>query len=406
MNSRPSSHIGSHIVVVGAGPVGLAFALGAQRLRGCHVTLIERQTLALARLSEDKLPLSAAQLDTRVYALSPGSRKFLESLGVWQRIPAERITDVGAMQVWGDDEAASPQIKFEENTAIAHIVEHSELMYALINALHAGNNIRVIDNMNVASLASISAAATTRKITLSSGEELSADLVVGADGARSLIRDFAGITAKTFDYKSDGIVANFKAEHPHGNIARQWFHGDSILAYLPLPNQHISIVWSVTKTRADELLALNADAFAGAVAAAGGYALGSLTCVSATARVSLHRLLAHDWVQPGLALIGDAAHAIHPMAGQGANLGFADAHALIDALQNRSALSAIGDMRVLRQYERARREDAATMGAVTHGLRDLYLSETALAKRVRNQGLNVLNRLPMVKSLMMGHAMK
>jgi 2-polyprenylphenol 6-hydroxylase len=391
------------IVIVGAGPVGLAFALGAAKLRNVEITLIERQTLALVRLFDGD-PLSAPeQFDTRVYALSPGSKKFLESLGVWQKIAVERITDVDAMQVWGDDSASDSEIRFEENDAIAHIVEHAALMNALIDSLQTLDNIRVVTNTSVSAISDLP---TPRQLTLSDGTEISADLVVGADGARSVVRELAGITAKKFDYESDGIVANFLAEKSHGNVARQWFLGNSVLAYLPLPNQQISIVWSVTKTHADELLALSAEAFASAVAEAGQHALGKLTPASKVARVSLQKLMARDWVQPGLALIGDAAHAIHPMAGQGANLGFADARALLEALENRSALSAIGDMRVLRGYERARREDAASMGAVTHGLRALYLSDAAAAKRVRNQGLNVLNRMPLVKALVMNHAMK
>jgi 2-polyprenylphenol 6-hydroxylase len=385
----------SKIVIVGAGPVGLAFALGAAKLRNVEITLIERQTLTLALLSE--------HFDTRVYALSPGSKKFLESIGAWQKIPVERITDVNAMQVWGDDLASESEIRFEENVAVAHIVEHAALMNALIDSLQTRDSIRVVTNTSVSAISDLQA---PRQLTLSDGTEMIADLIVGADGARSVVRELFGIKAKKFDYESDGIVANFLVEKPHGGVARQWFLGNSVLAYLPLPNQQISIVWSVTKTHADELLVLSAEAFASAVAEAGKRVLGTLTSASKVSRVGLQKLAAHDWVQPGLALIGDAAHAIHPMAGQGANLGFADARALLDALQNRSALSAVGDMRVLRGYARARREDAASMGAVTHGLRALYLSDAATAKRVRNQGMNVLNRMPLVKALVMNHAMK
>jgi len=412
----------SKIVVVGAGPVGLAFALGAATLRNAEVTLIERNTLApalaLARLSDDICLLKAAEYDTRVYALSPGSKTFLTQLGVWQRLPAARVTDVDAMQVWGDDVARESQIKFTENEPVAYIVEHAALMTALVNALiesvETHENIRVMTGTSITSITSFdtfSGSGARRKISLSDESDITANLIVGADGARSLVRELAGISAKKFDYESDGVVANFRAEKAHNNIARQWFLGDgiggkSVLAYLPLPNQQISIVWSMSKRHADELVSRDAGTFAAAVSQATNYALGKLTPASEVVRVGLQKLTATQWVRPGLALIGDAAHAIHPMAGQGANLGFADARELLSALHNRCALSAIGDLRVLRSYERARREDAASMGAVTHGLRALYLSDAMIAKRVRNQGLNVLNQMAVVKELVMNRAMK
>jgi 2-polyprenylphenol 6-hydroxylase len=401
----------SKIVVGGAGPVGLAFALGAATLRDAEITLVERQTLALARLSNGNCPPKSEKYDARVYALSPGSKTFLTALGVWQRLPAARVTDVAAMQVWGDDIERESQIKFEENQAVAHIVEHAALMNALIESLGTHENIRVMADTAITSINTVSNPAARRKITLSDKSEIAADLVIGADGARSLVRELAGISAKKFDYESDGVVANFQTEKPHASVARQWFlddtvGGKSVLAYLPLPNQQISIVWSMTKRHSDELVSQGAETFAEAVAQATNYALGKLTPASEVARIGLQKLTATEWVRPGLALIGDAAHAIHPMAGQGANLGFADARELLNTLQNRSALSAMGDLRVLRTYERARREDAASMGAVTHGLRALYLSDTAVAKRVRNQGLNVLNQIPVVKALFMNHAMK
>lgn len=398
-------------MVVGAGPVGIAFALGAANLRNAEITLVERQTLALARRFEDNCLAKAAEYDARVYALSPGSKTFLTRLGVWQRLPAARVTDVDAMQVWGDDVEGGNHVRFEEGQPVAHIVEHAALMTALIESLDTRENIQVMAGTSITSVDTVSNSTARRKITLSDQSDIAADLVIGADGARSLVRELAGIPAKKFDYESDGVVANFQTEKPHASVARQWFlddsvGGKSVLAYLPLPNQQISIVWSMSKRHADTLLSLDIEAFAATVAAAANHALGKLTPASEVARIGLQKLTANNWVQPGLALIGDAAHAIHPMAGQGANLGFADARELLAALENRSPLSALGDLRVLRTYERARREDAASMGVVTHGLRALYLSDAAIAKRVRNQGLNVLNRMPVVKALFMNHAMK
>lgn len=393
----------SKIVVVGAGPVGLAFALGAATLRNAEVTLVEKQTLAPARLSKG--------FDARVYALSYGSKAFLSSLGVWQKIPAARITDVNAMQVHGDDAVSGSQISFEANKPVAHIVEHTALMNALIESLAARDNIQVMTGALVKSIGTVSNSLTRRQIVFSDNTEMVADLLVGADGARSQIRELAGITVTTVDYESDGVVANFATEKSHDGIARQWFfsggaEGKSVLAYLPLPNQQISIVFSMSKRHASELLSQGIEAFTAAVGNAGENILGTLTPTSEVARIGLHRITARNWINPGLALIGDAAHAIHPMAGQGANLGFADARELLSVLHNRSALSVIGDLRVLRTYERARREDAAVMSAMTHGLRALYASDDQVAKRVRNLGLNVLNRMPFIKALAVNHAMK
>ncbi len=403
----------NHIAIAGGGPIGLAFALAASRLRDVNVTLIERQTLALARLS-GHLPASAgAKFDHRAYALSPGSRKLLESLGVWQRLTPSRIEAVRAMQVFAD--ASGPdqpraELDFTEGQPLAFIVEHSELVEALIAEVreHA-ELINVLDDTTIQGVKFASEFAhqpQASKIDLSNGTTINAALLIAADGANSPLRALAGIAAETKDYESDGVVANFNVEHHHGGIARQWFGEHAVLAYLPLPNQQISIVWSVSKARADALGQLDDAAFAEAVAAAGEHALGALALASPRARFPLKRIVAEQWVQQGFALMGDAAHAIHPLAGQGANLGLADVRTMANVLRNRSSLSGIGDLALLRQYERARREDALVMAGVTDNLRSLFLSDSPVAARLRRGGLNAVNRLSAVKSLMMSQAMK
>lgn len=396
-----------HIVVVGGGPIGLAFALAASALRDVSVTLVERQTLALAAL-----PI---QFDHRVYALSPGSKALLEILRVWRLIPQARIEPVRAMQVYGD--ALKPsvndgalrktrsEIDFEEGVPLAFIVEYAALMQALIGQVRASANIRVLDNANVRGI-DFDSSGSAHKLLLGDDSTLEAELLIAADGAASPLRTMAGISTETKDYESDGVVANFSIARPHGDVARQWLASEGVLAYLPLPNNQISIVWSVSKALADELSGLNAQAFAAAVAQGGDHALGALTLCSERARFPLKRVMATSWVQPGFALIGDAAHAIHPLAGQGANLGFADVRTLHEVLQSRSALSGLGDMSVLRKYERARREDAMVMGGITDNLRMLFLSESPFLIRLRRDGLNLANRMSLAKSLMMAHAMK
>ena len=235
---------------------------------------------------------------------------------------------------------------------------------------------------------------------------LGAELLIAADGGASGVRSMAGITFSLKDYDSDGVVANFRAERSHGGVARQWFSPNGVLAYLPLPGDQVSIVWSVSAGRATELAALEAKAFSAAVAAAGNHTLGELTLTSSRARIPLKRMMANEWVRPGLALIGDAAHSIHPLAGQGANLGFADVSALFSVLVDRSPLSNIGDLALLRRYERARREDALAMGEITDNLRSLYLSDSFVAKVMRREGLNIIDRLSATKSMLIGRAIR
>lgn len=388
----------SEIVVVGAGPVGLAFALGASRLRGARVTVLERQTLVSTRPSE--------AFDHRVYALSPGTRKFLESIDAWQHLPTARIEPVRCIEVWGDELSTDNHLVFEEATPLAYIVEHATLMNALLAAIETMKEgtdaLSLVGRAEIVSMTLDGA----RHVQLADGAKLNADLIVGADGGQSQSRAFAGIDVDAHDYEADAVVANFAAATPHGGVARQWFAPNEVLAYLPLPRQQISIVWSLPRRRADALIAMDANAMTAAVAQAGRDGFGPLQLSSSVARFPLKRVLAREWVREGFALIGDAAHAIHPMAGQGANLGFADAAALLEVLQHRSPLSRMGDLALLRRYARARHEDTSVMAGATHGLHALYRTDMALMKTLRNQGLGWLNRVPMAKALLTGHAMR
>ena len=177
-----------------------------------------------------------------------------------------------------------------------------------------------------------------------------------------------------------------------------------MLAYLPLPQKQISIVWSVAKAKSAALQALSDEQFCESVAVAGRNALGKLTLASPIARFPLARVIARNWCEAGLALMGDAAHAVHPLAGQGVNLGFADARTLFEILRKRSKFSAIGDPMVLRKYARARREASLALSELTDKLRALYLSDAKAAGWIRNEGLLLLNRLPYAKAALVDYA--
>jgi 2-polyprenylphenol 6-hydroxylase len=403
----------SRIVIIGAGPVGLACALALSSLprsslQHAEIVLVDRQAL-VAPLGQPQTPLlgrSLEHFDNRVYAIAPSSKALLERIGAWPRLDHSRIEAVRAMQIFGDTmeaESKNNELNLTHGTPLAYIVEHAALMEAMQAEMVVRTNIRQI---NGASVVGFSDDAAPRTVTLSDGTVLTADLVIAADGSASKMRDLAGISTISKDYESDGVVANFHVARPHLGVARQWFSEQGVLAYLPLPNNNMSIVFSVANAYADTLMALSETDFADEIARVGHASLGALTLASPRARFPLQRVMARHWVQSGFALVGDAAHAIHPLAGQGANLGFSDVTAMSDILANRSSLSAIGDLAVLRRYERARREDAASMGEVTNGLRDLYLSPAGWAKRLRNDGLGLLNRAPMAKSLLVGHVIR
>ena len=383
----------ARIVIVGGGPVGLALALATSTLPGVEVSVIERGPAVADILPEP--------FDHRVYALSPASLDLLQEWGA--ALPAARIAKVRAMQVNGDGGQGGPgRLDFNGGQPLAAIVEHAAVMQALQTRLLQDGRVQILHGLFPVEMRALEG--NRRELTLSDGSKCAADLLIAADGGRSQIRLWSGISATMKDYESDGVVANFKTERPHGNIARQWFTHDAVLAYLPLPGNYISIVWSVSKDASNLPPSNDPAAFCRAVEEAGQSALGALSLASPIARFPLSRIMAGAWVQPGLALIGDAAHALHPLAGQGVNLGFADVRNMVAVLRGRSMYSALGDLALLRRYERSSREAARAVGEMTDRLRSLYLDDSTVARWLRNDGVDLLNRLPVAKSLLIDYA--
>ncbi len=385
-----------HIFVVGGGPVGLSFALAASKLPSTDVTLIERNAIAPTVAA----PMSDGKFDHRVYALSPQTIIFLERLGVWERVPSSHKTPVNTMRVFGDADLLSgplSEINFEHGQPLAHIVEHRILMSALVAAT-VETGLRVMEGVSVAGISFSKAGIPSPQIVLEGGAEIDAGLVVGADGRASQARKLAGIDVVEKDYASNAVVANLIAERPHGNTAMQWFSANGVLAFLPLPGNQVSIVWSTSCAQAADLLASDDAAFADAVASAGGgYCLGKLKLASTREAIALKRISAQTWVRPGLALIGDAAHAIHPLAGQGVNLGIGDAQQLVAELASMGAFSSVGDIAALRRYARKRAESAALMAETTDYLQGLFIRDDRMAKWLRRTGFVWFDQLPMIK---------
>ena len=381
------------IVIVGAGLVGASFAMG---LRGAGLKLA---------LVETQAPIAAADSwDSRVYAISPGSAAFLDGLGVWKRLERERINAVHEMQVRGDRADALLQFSAYEAgvSELAWIVESQRLQSVLWQGLEHQHNLELFcpDRCEALQLRDDAA-----ELTLASGKTLRTRLLVAADGMHSWARQAAGIAVREKAYGQVGVVANFACARPHHDTAYQWFREDGVLAYLPLPGKRMSMVWSTSDAHAAELLALSADALCAQVAEAGKDALGALQLLSAPMQFPLARLRASRLAAPRIALIGDAGHVVHPLAGQGVNLGFADARTLAGVLSERELFRDPGEIRLLRRYERARAEDILALAWVTDGLQQLFAAPGGIAAKLRNTGLNLTNVLPVVKNLLVRRAL-
>ena len=388
------SKVDFDIIVVGGGLVGGAAALALSR-QGHQVALVDRSAPDFSTVST-----SPDIWDSRIYAISPGNAHWLKTLGVWETLDHARVCPIDSMEIWGD---SSPEpLKFESYEAniksLGYILENSHLQQLLWSHMqNAGVHIET--NHDCEQLLFTDDHATLK---LADGRSLNAKLIVAADGGNSWVRAQAGIATKLYDYQQMGVVANFVAELPHKNIARQWFSADGVLAWLPLPGNHVSMVWSTRN--AQQLLDLPAQTLAEKVAEAGGFALGALRTVTPSAAHKLVKKTAHKLVQARLVLIGDAAHSVHPLAGQGVNLGFRDVIELEQTLKQSSPYQDIGDEFLLRRYERARKTDIMLLSGVTHGLHQLFENERLLIGKLRNAGLAFTNNQPGLKRQLIKHA--
>jgi len=374
------------VVVAGAGLVGMALAAALAR-DGISVALLDRQ----------QPPPSADPdtWDTRVYAISPGSAAFLQRVGAWQALPCDRIAAIESMRIAGDTGATLDFSAYElGERALAWIVEERALREALLPAIHVPG----IDFMTGATFASLAWSATEGTLTLADERAFAGRLVVGADGLNSWVRRAAGIVAEPKSYGQQGIVANFECELAHHGLARQWFRADSgVLAWLPLPGRRISIVWSSPDAQAAELLALPAEAFTARVMDAGERVLGEFKMITPRAAFPLQSLRLTTSIAHRLALVGDAAHGVHPLAGQGVNLGFGDAQALSNVLADRGPVGDAGAPILLERFARRRAEPVLAMHTVTDGLVRMFGPRTPWLKTLRNAGLFAVDRLPMIK---------
>lgn len=386
------------VAIAGAGLPGMSLAVALAHA-GLRVALVDRAPIVLPEFDP-------ATWDARVYAVSPGSARFLHATGAWQALPPDRITAIEAMHVVGDGGACLDFSAYEMNErALAWIVEERSLRAALLPQV-LGAGVQVI---GAAPFVGLSFTPEAALLTLGGAApgELQARLLVGADGVRSWVRAAAGIVAEPRSYGQTAVVANFNCARAHHGVARQWFQDDGgVLAWLPLPGRRISIVWSAPEALAEELRALAPDALAERVMQAGGGALGALVPLTPAAAFPLSLLRLPATVAHRLALVGDAAHGIHPLAGQGMNLGFGDAEVLAQVLRERGPVADPGAPVLLQRYARRRAEPVLAMQAVTDGLARLFGPPTPWLKSLRNAGLAAVDRLPVVKRFMAQPALR
>jgi len=378
------------VVIIGGGLAGASLA-AALAESGLSLALIERKAP----------PPPGPDWDSRVYALTPASMAFLDRIGAWRHLDAGRVTPIHDMRVFGDDGRSRLDFSaYESGTLqLAATVESSRLHHALWQAFERQRNLSLLCP---AASSELRRAGNRVEIGLVDGTVVTAKLAVGADGAESWARRAARIEARNRSYAQLGVVANFACARAHRNIAYQWFRGDGVLAYLPLPGRRVSIVWSAPEARAADLLALAPAAFCARVSEAGDEALGALEPLTPPAAFTLSSMIADRMAEGRIALVGDAAHVLHPLAGQGVNLGLGDAHSLADLLR---AAPDPGDRLLLRRYERARAEDILALRWVTDGLFRLFDADHRMVARIRNFGLNLTNANPVVKTLLARRAM-
>ncbi len=383
------------VVVAGAGLPGLALATAAAQA-GLSVAIADAAPIAA-------VPVDDASFDLRVYAVSPGSASFLHAIGAWQRLAGERLAPIEAMDVRGDRDA---RLEFSASDlgerALAWVVEERALRNVLVaTALEAG-----VEPYAGAPFVGLRFDPDRASLVLPECT-LAARLLVAADGVRSWVRQAAGIVAEPKPYGQRGVVAHFECERAHHGLARQWFRNDgSILAWLPLPGRRMSIVWSAPDALAADLLALEPPALAERVAAAGGHALGALRPISPAAGFPLALLRLATSVAHRFALVGDAAHGVHPLAGQGVNLGFGDARALADVLATRGPVADPGAPLTLGRYARRRTEPVLAMQLVTDGLIRLFGRREPGFAALRNAGMLAVDRLAPLKRVLAQPALR
>lgn len=392
------------VVIVGGGMVGASVAcalLQASETQSLRIAIVEGQSFNFE---------FAEGFDPRVSAISLASRKLMEMMDVWPDIAKHRFCPYQGMSVWDAEGTGGVDFSARDMgvAALGQIVENRVMLSSLLRKLqqfpslqwYCPNKLEALNWLDGRWL-----------LTLGNGLECSAKLVIGADGAHSMVRNLCGIDQAEMPYGHQAVVTTIKTERVHGGVARQRFMPTGPLAFLPLldddgAEDYCSVVWSLDPEEAEQILGLDDSEFCLAISSASEYCLGEVVSASKRFSFPLTQRHVNQYVRPGVALVGDAAHTIHPLAGQGVNLGFMDAATLVEELNRgvQRGLS-VGELSVLRRYERRRKGPNTLMIQSMRGFKELFAADALPVRWARNLGLSMTDSVAPLKHHFMAHAM-
>ncbi len=400
------THYDFDLLIVGGGLVGAclaALAAGDRELSHLKIGMLEAHPPIQ--------PPDDRDIDLRVSAISRASERILGSCDAWARIPTQHRSPYAEMVVWDATgrPAGAGSLRFSAAETgepdLGFIVENRRLLWSLYESPGLRNRVTLLR----AELASLSLEAEQAVVTLADGRTLTARLVVGADGGASTSRRLAGIRTGGWDYEQSAFVTHVRTEHPHESTAWQRFLPDGPLAFLPLADGRSSIVWSTTPEHAERLVSASPELAADEIGSAIDGVFGKIDIAAPRAKFPLRLSFARDYCKPRFVLVGDAAHSVHPLAGQGVNLGFMDCAALVqvwsEALATSASTEALAEHRVLRRYERWRKSENTIALGLIDGINRLFSNSSGALLQARRLGLSTVNRSVVFKRLLMGRAM-